>query len=156
MATEKKTLTVQSLLKRPGGTKIDVQGKHFHFVANENGDEVCEIEDPYVLHRLINEIPSGYALYGDDAGKKVERQAKPGQPAAAAAKAGSVLEKKPAQPQYVTKPDGTKIDLMALDKDELTQLAQGELGVDVQPKWKPEAIRAKIVEAIRVLANADE
>lgn len=149
-------MQVQSKLTRPGGTKIEVNGKEYHFQKNEQGEEVCEVKDEYALHRLVNEIPLGFCLHGDDAGKKVPRPAKD-------AAAGHPLDakkganKKPAEPEtlIVEKPDGEKVDLMLMEKAELAAFAQAEFAIEVHAKWKEADIRTKILEAIRI-ANADE
>lgn len=149
-------MQVQSLLTRPGGTKVEIGGKEYHFEKNEQGEEVCEVSDAYALHRLVNEIPLGFRLHGADAGKKVER------PAKEAAHVAHPLNKTPVskkstEPEHmvITKPDGEQIDLMELDRDALAAILQGEFGTEVHAKWKVDAIRNKIVEAIRV-ANTDE
>ena len=150
-------MQVQSILTRLGGTKVEIKGKEYHFQKNEQGEEVCEVTDEYALHRLVNEIPLGFRLHGEDAGKKVPRPVKDGADGHPLDAKKKAVDKKANEPEtlVITKPDGEKIDLMLMEKEELAQLAQAEFSIDVHAKWKPADIRTKILEAIRV-ANAED
>lgn len=144
-------MQVVSKIKRDGGTQIELHGKSYHFVPNEDGDHVAIVTDPVALNRLVNEIPTGYALYGSDADKKVARPAAERQaidPLTSDADA-------PVQTMFVTNDLGVKIDLNTLNREELAAFASGNLKIVVNSKWKDEIIRAKILEAIRV-ASLDE
>ena len=146
-------MQVQCKLVRKGGTTIEFGGKEYTFAPNDQGDHVAEISDEAALHRLINEIPTAYALYGDDAGKTVAKPAVDSHIAHPLNKS----EKKAKDPEhlFIKNAEGVEIDLMAMDRDELAAMAQAEFGIEVHARWKVDNLRSKIVEAIRV-ATSDE
>lgn len=146
-------MQVQCKLVRKGGTTIEFGGKEYLFAPNDQGDHVAEITDEAALHRLINEIPTAYALYGADAGKTVARPAADTHIAHPLNKG----EKKAKDPEhlFITNGEGEQIDLMALEREELAAMAAHDFGIEVHGRWKADNLRAKIVEAIRV-ASADE
>ena len=53
-------MKIQCLLKREGGTKIELFGVDYHFEPQEDGTHVAEITDKAAIERLL-EIPEGYA-----------------------------------------------------------------------------------------------
>jgi len=53
---------IECLLKRPGGTVVELDGKKYHFKPNSHGDHVAEVTDPRHIEILLN-IPEGYREY---------------------------------------------------------------------------------------------
>lgn len=141
-------MLVKSKIKREGGTQLDMGTVKLHFAPNVAGDHVCEVEDPIVLDRLINQLPEGFELYGDDAGKQVDKPAKKTlhfeHPLVAKGEAKPVEQEK-----MIIKNGDVELDLMTLDLDAARAFATNEMKIDVHPRWKVETIRAKIVEATR-------
>lgn len=132
-------MLVQCKHIRKGGTQAEFGGVTYHFAPNEAGDHVCDITDEAALNRFVNEIPEGFALYGDDAGKKA---AKPKQAASA-----HPLEK-PAAMNITNPITGDVIDLMKLDLDALRKFAADELGLELRSNVKAETARTRIMEAM--------
>lgn len=60
---------VECLLKRPGGTVVDLYGTTYHFKAENDpaglGRHVCDIPNAKHLQRLM-QIPEAYAILDDD------------------------------------------------------------------------------------------
>lgn len=58
---------VECILKRKGGTTVDLDGTTYHFRPNENGAHVCPVKISKHLGRFLS-IVEGYRLYdeGDD------------------------------------------------------------------------------------------
>jgi hypothetical protein len=58
-------LLLECLLKRPGGTHVDLGGQNYHFSPNSDpeglGRHVCEVEDTKHAQRLLG-IPEGYQI----------------------------------------------------------------------------------------------
>lgn len=143
-------MLVRSKINRKNGTTIEVHGQTIAFRDDGKGAHVAEVTDKAILHRLINEIPTGYELYGDDAGKKVER------PSDAVAfkhplnqgTTGGVEPRKVVSMKIVH-PTRGEMDLARMEKDELTALAVNEFGIEVHKKWPEATLRDKILEATR-------
>lgn len=139
-------MLVQCKLIRKGGTQAEFGGVTYHFAPNEAGDHVCDITDEAALNRFVNEIPEGFAPYGDDAGKKA---AKPKQAASV-----HPLEK-PATMNITNPVTGDTIDLLKLDLDALRTFAKDELGLELRANLKVETIRTKIVDAMTATAHEE-
>ena len=58
-------MTIKCLLKREGGTKVDIDGVEYHFAPNEDGDHVCEVSNKKHIARFLS-IPEGYEIHGSD------------------------------------------------------------------------------------------
>lgn len=41
-------------IKRPGGSKVDIDGKQYHFAPNTNGDHVCDVTDKDHIKRFMS------------------------------------------------------------------------------------------------------
>lgn len=54
-------MKIESILKRPGGTKVQLGGKTYHFTPDEYGRHVAEVEDNDHIGRLLA-IREGYRL----------------------------------------------------------------------------------------------
>ena len=139
-------MLVESKIRRQGGTTIDLYGKTYKFLPNEFGDHVAEVTDEAALNRLVNEIPSGYALYGADADQTVSKPASNSTSFSHPLNTGTQRE-----PDTLIVRDGEnkEIDLMQMDREEAAAFARVELAIKVHPKWTIEVVRAKILEAIR-------
>lgn len=149
------SVLIQCLLKRAGGTEIELYGEHYHFKstddANPKAPHVAAIPFDHAaqIHRLLS-IPKGYALVDPEAEL-------PGKPKAAqgqtihADKAG---EAPTAAPVIIEGPNGQSINLTEMERPELAQFAAEHFQIKVHYKWTPQTIIAKIVEAMR--APVDE
>lgn len=153
------SVLIQSLIRRAGGTKIELYGEKYHFKPESAADDalhVCAIPFDHAaqIHRLLA-ITSGYALVDPNADL-------PGKPKAApvqtihADKAAAEEDKAPApvEPVTIQGPDGKDIVLTAMDRPELVQFAKEHFKIAVHHKWSPATIIAKILEAMR--APSDE
>ena len=57
-------MKIQLLLKRDGGSKIELGGKEYHFVPNDDGAHVAEVTDPAAIGRFLS-ISEHYKIYGE-------------------------------------------------------------------------------------------
>jgi hypothetical protein len=145
-------MLVKCKLHRPGGTTIEVNDKKVQFLPNELGDHVASVEDPAILHRLVNEIPLAYELYGEDKDKTAPR---PARNASDDDSSDTAHHGKTPATMFVKNSDGEEIDLMDMDKADLAEFALEQFGITSNHKTKPEAIRSKIIEAIRVASTEE-
>jgi len=146
-------MQVKCKLKRVNGTIIDLFGQTYHFTPNAANDHVAEVTDPHALHRLVNEIPVGYELYGADADKVVLRPASMPVSTPHPFQASTDRTTEPVEPLIVKTEEGEEIDLMAMDREALAEFATKEFGITAHAKWKADTIRNKIIEAIRVAGS---
>lgn len=52
-------MKIESILKRPGGTKVTMGDSLYHFAPNEQDQHVAEVENPDHAKVFLN-IPEGY------------------------------------------------------------------------------------------------
>lgn len=61
-------MRIECILRRPGGTTIDIADKRIHFKPKDGSDDaphVADVDDETVAKRLLS-IPEGYRLAADD------------------------------------------------------------------------------------------
>lgn len=68
---------IESVLRRPGGTRVDLFGTEYHFVPQVDGREIADITDPVHVSRFLA-IPEGYRLAEDETGTAEPVTAVPG------------------------------------------------------------------------------
>lgn len=67
-------MNIESLLKREGGSKIDLDDKVYHFKPNAAGAHVADVQDKAHVARFLA-IPEGYAIYDpSEATKPAEKK----------------------------------------------------------------------------------
>lgn len=153
MSTAKPSILIECLLKRAGGSEVEVYGEHYHFKpaegqeANPKAPHTCPISTEHArqIHRLLS--IKGYALVDKDAELPPVPKAERGQ-SIHADKAGAE-QKEEAAPVIIQGPDGKEINLSALERPELTQFAQEQFQIKVHHKWSTQTIIVKILEALR-------
>jgi hypothetical protein len=59
-------MLIKSLLKREGGTVVDLEGVKYHFTPNINDDHVCEVDDPAHIALLFAVDKDGFEEVSDD------------------------------------------------------------------------------------------
>lgn len=52
-------MRIESILRRPGGTRVTLGGVEYHFVPDEEGREFCDVSNPEHAKILLS-IPEGY------------------------------------------------------------------------------------------------
>lgn len=57
-------MLIESKIKRPGGSYIELGGITYHFAPNAEGRHVCEVDNDDHVDRLLA-IPEGFRLYRD-------------------------------------------------------------------------------------------
>jgi hypothetical protein len=137
--------------KRKGGTKVELEGKVYHFKP-ESGDgtdpeidHTCAIPDTDAgaIWRLLA-IKEAYSLQDPDA----VLPAKPkvtGQTIAG----NKSSDPKEVKPTMIANAAGDQINLSVLAPEELRQLAKEEFGIVVHHKWSNQTVIDKIVEKTR-------
>lgn len=155
MSTAKPSILIECLLKRVGGSEVEVYGEHYHFQP-EAGREldpkaphVAEIPTEHArqIHRLLS--IKGYQLVDKDAELPAAPKAERGQ-TIHADKDGSVDNEPPAAaPVIIQGPDGQSVNLTDMERPELAQFATNNFAIKVHYRWPPQTIIAKIVEAMR-------
>lgn len=60
-------MKIECLLIRPGGSKIDLDGKTYHFKPQADGSHVADVTDKDHARRLLG-ITEGFSAVVDDAG----------------------------------------------------------------------------------------
>jgi hypothetical protein len=151
--TAKPSILIECLLKRIGGSEVEVYGEHYHFKpaegqeANPKAPHTCPIplEHARQIHRLLS--IKGYQLVDKDAELPPMPKAERGQ-TIHADKAGAE-HKEEAAPVIIQGPDGQSINLTAMERPELALLATNTFKIRVHPKWPPQTIIVKITEALR-------
>ncbi|MFN8760253.1 MAG: hypothetical protein ACK5XA_15770 [Tagaea sp.] len=129
-------MLIECLIKRPGGSVVELFGTEYHFVPAIDGCHVCDVEDPAAVDRLL-QIPEGYRLaretsiLADDAPTKVDVQPQsPWNPSGAVA--NDEL------------PDGAPPALAAMTREQLFAYAQ-KLGMrKPTPNMREDKLRANI------------
>lgn len=54
-------MKILSLVKREGGTVVDIPPRKYHFLPNENGDHVCDVDDKDHIKKFL--AVDCYVLY---------------------------------------------------------------------------------------------
>jgi hypothetical protein len=57
-------MKIQCILKREGGTHIELRGTHYHFAPQADGRHVAEVTDEAHISRLLS-IPEAYRVVAD-------------------------------------------------------------------------------------------
>ena len=57
-------MKIECILKRPGGTKADIDGIEYHFAPQPDGAHVAEVKDNAHIQRFLS-ITEGYQIYGE-------------------------------------------------------------------------------------------
>jgi hypothetical protein len=147
--------TIVCKLKRPGGSKVTLNDRKYHFkpAADFKGEpeeaiHTAEVTEPQDIHRFLK-IKEAYCLLDPD-------EELPPQPTGplvntiAGAKAAQVAEQTPV---FIESSDGTKINLSDMTFEDLKAMAHTEFKVKVHPRWNRTSVTDKILEAVRVLAG---
>jgi len=150
-------MKIESLLKRKGGTKIELFGKNYHFKPEDaaikveepafmEAAHVCDIDDDSAIHRLCVGIKEGFAPL--DRSASIPKPTKTvSAPQVINTKTGKPVEE--AKPVIITDGDGTEINLSALEPEALRSLAKNTFEINVHHKWPDSTVIAKIVEKTR-------
>jgi hypothetical protein len=144
-----KTVSIKCKLRRPGGTKVDLFGKVYHFAPSNPADpdsaHVCDVpfDDSKAIYRLL-QISAGYELVDSDAELPAKPKADPGQTIGNQKKAEEEIK-----PIIIQGGDGVEINLTALEPEELRKLAKDEFQIAVHHKWTDATVIAKIIEKTR-------
>lgn len=154
--TVKDTITIICLLRRAGGTKIDLYGAKYFFkpldLEDPEAPHVAEIprEHARQLYRLLS-IKNGY-VQADPTEELPPRPAAPVGQTIAGDRAAGDAAAAPKAP-IIIKSGDTEINLVELSKEDLTILAKEQFGIKPHHKWTEETLIAKIVEATRAPAE---
>lgn len=114
-------MKIESLLRRKGGTKVELDGVEYHFKPDADGREYADVTNMDHVG-IFASIREGYRIAG--------AETKPAAPVATA---------KPADP--ASKPD----NLEKLDRSELSKLFTERFGSRPAPRLSEQ----KIIEALR-------
>lgn len=135
--------------KRPGGSKVELFGKIYHFKPENPADpeapHLCAVpfDDARAIHRFL-QIKEGYELVDPDQPLPPKPKAEPGQTI------GNEKPKDPAQKDVIIQADdGSEINLSEQGPEELRVLARDAFGIKVHPKWPDQTVIAKIIEKTR-------
>lgn len=148
-------MLIKSLIKRAGGTTVQIESDVYHFDGEP--DHVCEVENEDHIDAFLA-VPEGYVdaspstddekdtkpTANNKGGKKKDKDAP-------AASTQTQAPQTPEQPQTPAAPEGTDAGNGADDEKRLELLATAEsLGVEAQEGWTveqlEEAINAKLGE----------
>lgn len=152
---EKTTISITCLLKRAGGSKVELYGKHYHF-------KPADATDPEAPH--VAEIPKADArqIYRLLAIKGAYLQTDPAEelPARPAAAAGQTIhgdraasgQVKPVIVRY----DGQDYNLAEMEPEALQLFAKDTLKIRLHHRWDKQTVIAKIIEAARAAAEEDD
>lgn len=143
------TILIQSLIRRAGGSKIDLYGKQYHFKPESEAEDarhVCAVpsEDAAAIHRF-KQIPEGFKILADAA----DLPAAPKAPAGQTVHADQDTAKQPAAPVFLTSPEGEQIELTAMNREQLNAFAKDNFEIKVHHKWSDDTVIQKILEAAR-------
>lgn len=142
-------VTIVCKLKRAGGTEVPLYGKDYHFKPKDAADlkapHICEIpdEDAAQIWRFL-QIKEGYELLDPNAKLPPRPTPSASQTMAADKAAANTVE-----PVIIEAPDGTKINLTAMQPEELRAFAKEEFGISVHHKWNDQTVIGKIIERAR-------
>lgn len=149
------TILIQSLIRRAGGSKIDLAGKIYHFAPKDPSDpdaiHVCDVpaDDAAAIHRF-RAIREGYKILSDEADLPPAPKAPIGQTIAADKAAVAPAEAPPpATPIFITSPAGEQIELTAMDREVLVAFAKQHFDIKAHHKWTDATLISKILEAAR-------
>lgn len=152
MSAKPSTL-IECLLKRAGGSEVEVYGEHYHFKPEAGREEdpkaphVCAIPNEHAkqIHRLLS--IKGYQLVDKDAELPAKPKAERGQ--TVHLDKSEDAQAPAAAPVIIQGPDGQEINLTEMERPELAQFAAEKFQIKVHHKWPVQTIIAKIVEAMR-------
>ncbi len=78
-------MKIKCILKRDGGTHVEIDGINYHFTPNDKGDHVADVKDDLAIERLLS-IKEAYEAYepvkpeGEESTETTERLAKRSKP----------------------------------------------------------------------------
>lgn len=137
-------MKIECVLKREGGTKIEMDGVEYHFKPQADGAHVADIADRKHIGKLLT-IPEGYLIYD------AEQVAKPapaaddsdddqGNAAPASTEAAASAPQEPAT-------EKTEGDDKAGGLADLKAKFEAKFGRKPHHKWNAERIAAELAEA---------
>lgn len=141
------TILIQSLIRRAGGSKIDVAGKTYHFApidaSDPNSNHVCDVpaDDTEAVH-TFRSIPEGFKIL-----TSAPLPAAPKEPIGQTIAADQAAA--PDDHVYITSPEGERIDLTAMDRKTLVAFAKENFGIAVHHKTSDADAIEKIINAAR-------
>lgn len=151
------SILIQSLIRRAGGSKIDLYGKQYHFKPEndtEDARHVCAVpvEDAAAIHRF-KQIPEGFTILADAADLPAAPKAPSGQTvhadqAAPAADAPALIQKAPVEPVWLENGED-RVELTAMTREQLNAFAKDNFEIKVHHKWSDDTVIQKILEAAR-------
>lgn len=57
-------MKIECILKREGGSKVEIGGTEYHFAPQADGAHVAEVSNNGHIQRFLS-IPEGYRIYGE-------------------------------------------------------------------------------------------
>ncbi len=141
-------MKIESVLKRAGGTKVELDGVEYHFAPQEDGCHVAEVVKRAHIDRFLA-IPEGYRLYLPE---EDGQEAAPVAPVVAevapvvATVAPVVLEQDQDGDESDEDEDGEGDETEALDRDALAAEFEAKFGKKPHYKWSVEKIQAALSE----------
>ena len=57
-------MKIECILKREGGSKVEIGGTEYHFAPQPDGAHVAEVSNNGHIQRFLS-IPEGYRIYGE-------------------------------------------------------------------------------------------
>lgn len=112
-------MKIECLVKREGGSKVEVFGGNYHFLPQEDGSHVADVEDTAHQDRLLS-ISEGYRIYrgvAQEAKKLITGDNKP-------------VDDAP----IVDFSDLSKLDALKLSNEDLLRFATEVMGVSTARK----------------------
>ena len=129
-------MQIESIIKRAGGSRIDIGGTEYHFKPAKDGEaHVCEVTNREHAARFL-EIKEGYRVFNTDN---------------APAKQASGSEDEEPNPMVIKNAAGQEVDLAVLKKADLIDFAEKE-GFTVDATAKVHDIRLSIVAQVKAEA----
>ena len=125
-------MRIESILRRPGGTRVTLGGVEYHFVPDADGREFCDVSNPEHA-KILLAIPEGY-------------RAAEAPKAAELPKMMELTTVEPLAPaEEVTTEEAPATEAPATDdRDYWVEQYQARFGRKPHGKWSIERIRAEL------------
>jgi hypothetical protein len=121
-------MIIECILRRSGGTKIDIFGQDYDFQPNEQGAHVAEVADEQAIERLLS-ITEAYREYGVQASVKTEQG-----------------DDEPTD-YLITNVDGSDLDLGKFEKEDLIKFAEAN-NIRIDKRKNRDDLAKAIFEAV--------
>lgn len=151
-------MQIQSIIKRPGGSHVDMPGAKYHFQPNELDHHVAEVVEPTHIARLLS-ISEGFRVYDPATAEEAPPVLQPFVPAAVMADANAPAGAVAGFTLSLEHPDAFVIKEKTVSQvDVIARIVKTKLGDSVND-WEDlsDGARADLIdEELDLMANEEE